>query len=120
MVISQINEPVTVLQNVAPVDGTHWLGVELAGKGHADVVGARVRLAAGGRTQTRFAKGGCSYASSGDRRCVFGLSKTDKIDRVRVTWPDLSEQTWTGDALPVDHYYRLVRGKTAPEKTRDD
>ena len=120
MVISQINEPVTVLQNVAPVEGTHWLGIELEGKGHADVVGAKVRLEAGGRTQTRFAKGGCSYASSGDRRHLFGLAKTDKIDKVTVTWPDLREQTWAGDALPVDHYYRLTQGKTAPEKTRDD
>ena len=120
MVISQINEPVTVLQNVAPVEGTHWLGIELEGKGHADVVGAKVRLEAGGRTQTRFAKGGCSYASSGDRRHLFGLAKTDKIDKVTVTWPDLREQTWAGDALPVDHYYRLTQGKTAPERPRDD
>ncbi len=68
LIVSQLNEPVSVLQNVADVGGTHWLGVELAGKDHADVVGAKVRLEAGGRTQWRFAKGGGSYASSGDRR----------------------------------------------------
>ena len=114
LVISQMNEPVTVLQNVAPPDGTHWLGVELVGKDHADVVGAKVRLEAGGRTQTRFAKGGCSYASWGDRRHVFGLAGADRIDKLTVTWPNGEEQTWPGDALPVDHYFRLLQGRKAP------
>ena len=80
------------------------------------MVGAKVRLEAGGRTQTRFAKGGGSYASSGDRRFVFGLAKADKVGKVTVTWPNREEQTFDGAALPVDHYYRLVQGKKEPEK----
>jgi hypothetical protein len=115
-IVSQLNDPVSVLQNVANVDGTHWLGIELIGENHADIVGAKVRLEAGGRTQCRFAKGGGSYASFGDRRFVYGLGKTDKVDKVIVTWPNLKEQTFDGAALPVDHYYRLVQGKAAPEK----
>ena len=63
LVISHLNEPVAVLRNVGGA-GNHWLGVQLVGKDHADVVGARVVLEAGGRKQTRFAKGGGSYASS--------------------------------------------------------
>ena len=109
-----------MLQNVAPWTGRTGWGSSWLGKDHADVVGAKVRLEAGGRTQTRFAKGGGSYASSGDRRCLFGLAEADKIDKVTVTWPNRSEQTWEGDALPVDHYYRLTQGKAVPEKTRDD
>ena len=116
MVISQINEPVSVLQNVANVDGRHWLGVELVGKDHADVVGATVRLEAGGRTQTRFAKGGGSYASSGDRRFVFGLGKADAVGKLTVTWPNREEQTFDGGALPVDHYYRIAQGEKEPRK----
>ena len=46
-------------------------------KGHADVVGAKLVLAAGGRLQTRYAVGGGSYASANDRRLVFGLGKTE-------------------------------------------
>jgi enediyne biosynthesis protein E4 len=118
MIVSQINEPVAVLQNVANVDGTHWLGVELIGKDHADVVGARVRLEAGGRTQTRFAKGGGSYASSGDRRLVFGLAATDKIDKLTVIWPNLEQQTWEGDVFPVDRYFTLKQGEKEPERPR--
>ena len=109
-----------MLQNVANVDGTHWLGVELVGRDHADVVGAKVRLEAGGRTQWRFAKGGGSFASSGDRRLLFGLAKADSVGRVMVTWPNGQEQTWDGAALPMDHYYRLVRGKKEPEKPQGE
>ena len=61
-----MNEPAAVLRNVA--EAGHWLGVELVGAGNADVVGARAVLEVGGRKLTQFAKGGGSYASSGDRR----------------------------------------------------
>ena len=40
--------------------------VELRGKDNACVVGARVSFTAGGQRQTRFAKGGGSYASAND------------------------------------------------------
>ena len=102
--ISHVNAPVTILRNVAQTEN-HWLGIELVGKGHADVVGARVALEASGRTQTHFAKGGGSYLSSGDRRHVFGLGKTATIDRLTVIWPNGREQKWTN--LAVDRYHSL-------------
>jgi hypothetical protein len=123
VIVSQINEPVTVLQNVANVDGAHWMGIELVGKDHADVVGTKVRLEAGGRTQTRFAKGGGSYASSGDRRLVFGLGAAGGVAKLTVTWPNREEQSWQGDVLSVDRYYRVVQGDEKatplPEKGRE-
>jgi hypothetical protein len=105
-VIANMNEPAAVLRNVAPTEGRHWLGVELKGKDHREVVGARIILEAGGVKQYRFAKGGGSYASSPDRRHVFGLDKTDKIDRITVEWPGGKVQQWTD--LAVDKYHKLV------------
>jgi enediyne biosynthesis protein E4 len=106
VVISHLNEPVVVLHNEAGT-GNHWLGVQLVGKNHADVVGARVSLEAAGRKQTRFAKGGGSYASSGDRRLVFGLGEAESVDRLKVVWPSGQEQYW--DGLPIDRYHQLVQ-----------
>jgi hypothetical protein len=106
-VVCHVNEPVTVLQNVAPAD-THWLGVELRGKAHADAVGARVLLEAGGRTQVRFAKGGGSYASSGDRRLLFGLADVGRVDKLTVLWPDGTKQEWTDP--PADRYHKFTFG----------
>src|SRR5262249_43314444 len=42
-VISHINEPVSILRNIAS-EGNHWLGVELHGKGHSDFGGAPLIL----------------------------------------------------------------------------
>jgi hypothetical protein len=102
VVVSHINEPVAVLRNIAPA-GNHWLGVQLKRKDHADIVGTQVIVDAAGRKQTRFAVGGGSYASSGDRRLIFGLGDTERIDRVLVMWPDNRRQEWTD--LAVDRYH---------------
>lgn len=106
-IISHINEPAVVLRNVAEVADRHWLGVELIGKDHADVVGARLILECGGRTQTRFAKGGGSYLSSGDHRHVFGLGKGANIDRLTVIWPNGERQP--GHDRKIDNYNRIVQ-----------
>jgi hypothetical protein len=107
LVISHMNDPVTLLRNESD-SGNHWLGVELEGKGHADVVGAKVTLRVGERTLTRFAKGGGSYLSSGDRRHLFGLGKEGTAGRLTVTWPSGKEQHF--DGLAVDQYWRLAEG----------
>jgi hypothetical protein len=108
LVISHLNEPVVLLHNEAKTDN-HWLGVELIGRDHADVVGARLILECDGATQTQFAKGGGSYASSGDRRHVFGLGKATKIDRLTVIWPSGERRLWKD--LTIDGYHRLVQGE---------
>jgi hypothetical protein len=107
LVISHVNEPVTVLRGTGGRD-CHWLGVELVGKDHADVVGAKVELQVGQRTLTRFAKGGGSYLSSGDRRLLFGLGQEAKPGRLTVTWPDGTRQHF--DGLAADRYHRIHQG----------
>jgi hypothetical protein len=114
LVITHMNEPIVVLRGDPPPGagaGHHWLGVELAGRDHADVVGARLVLEAGGRRLTRFAKGGGSYLSSGDRRLLFGLGPAAEVGRLTVSWPSGREQHW--DGLAVDRYWLLVEGDAA-------
>jgi RNA polymerase sigma factor (sigma-70 family) len=110
LVISNLNEPVVVLRNVAAT-GHHWLGIELAGKGHADVVGAKLTLEVSGRTLTRFARGGGSFLSSGDRRLLFGLGTAGKVGRLTVEWPSGTPRTEHWDNLRVDRYHRLGQGQ---------
>lgn len=107
-VVSHMNQPVAIMKNVAPA-GNHWLGIELVGQENRDFVGARVILEADGRKQYRYAKGGGSYASSPDRRHVFGLGKSAKIDKLTVVWPDGREQEWT--SLGIDRYLLLTQGE---------
>jgi hypothetical protein len=108
VVISASNEPAAVLRNIC-ANGHHWLGVELVGRDRRDIVGARVILDVGGRKLTRFAKGGGSYLSSGDRRILFGLGAAEKIGRLTVIWPWGQEQHW--DELATDRYWRLIENE---------
>jgi hypothetical protein len=108
LVISHMNEPAAILRGIGG-EGRHWLGVQLIGKDHADVVGARVELRVGERTLTRFAKGGGSYLSSGDRRLLFGLGDATTPGRLTVTWPDGTRQQF--DGLACDRYHRIVQGQ---------
>jgi hypothetical protein len=111
LVISHVNAPVAILRNVAG-QRHHWLGVELVGEANRDVTGARLTLEVAGRVVTRFAKGGGSYLSSGDRRHLFGLGPANRVGRLTVVWPSGKEQHW--DGLAVDQYWRLSREPRRP------
>jgi hypothetical protein len=112
LVFSAVNEPAAVLRNIC-ANGNHWLGVELVGKKNRDIVGAKLVLEVAGRKLTRFAKGGGSYLSSGDRRILFGLGSSDKVGRLTVAWPWGETQHF--DGLTVDRYWRLVEGEKSPD-----
>jgi hypothetical protein len=114
LVISHQNVPVALLRNApqgADAPTNHWLGVELVGHNHRDVVGAKLVLEVAGRRLTRFAKGGGSYLSSSDRRILFGLGTSPKIGDLTVYWPSGKEQHWQD--LTVDRYWQLIEGQTA-------
>lgn len=106
--ISNMNEPTAILKNIAPA-GNHWIGLSLVGTKNADVVGAKVRVTAGGRTQSRFAKGGGSYASSPDRRFVVGLGTVAGPVKVSVEWPDGTVQDF--ENVATDRYWVATQGK---------
>jgi hypothetical protein len=116
LVISHVNDPFVVLRNVAGERGArpHWLGLEVVGKGHADVVGARVILEAAGKKQYRFIKGGGTYLSANDPRVLFGLGDCERIERLTVEWPSGVDQSFNGQDLPVNRYWRLVEGQASP------
>jgi hypothetical protein len=119
LVISNVDEPVTLLRNVAGEGGqqANWFGLELAGKDHADIVGTRVTLEAGGRRLTRFAKGGGSYMSSGDRRLLFGLGNEEAIDKLTVEWAWGTPRVQVFEkGMSADRYWRLRQGDSPKEK----
>jgi RNA polymerase sigma factor (sigma-70 family) len=114
LVISHLNEPVVLLRNEAKT-ANHWLGVELQGKKHRDVTGAKLTVEVEGLPpQTHFAVGGGSFASAGDARHVFGLGKAKRTGKLTVQWPGGKEQTWEG--LEVDRYWRLVEEEKDAQK----
>jgi hypothetical protein len=116
LIISHVNEPVVILRNQVARPEHHWIGFELIGNKRRDVIGATVMVETDARTQTSFSHSGGSYASSSDRRHLFGLGRAEKVKRIRVRWPGGQEQQW--DGLAVDRYWRLTEGAGAEEMPR--
>jgi hypothetical protein len=88
----------------------HWVELLPRQPGARDpfAVGAKLVVEAGGRTQTRWiTAGGVGFASSLPPEAHFGLGDAERIDRVRVRWPDGRWSEVTG--LEVDRRTELVR-----------
>ena len=107
LAICHANENASMLRNQSAGLGKKntFLGIELVGKNNADVVGARVELSVGTKNLTRFAKGGGSYLSGGDRRLLFGLPEASGNQSITVYWPDGTSKKVEG--LKSGMYHRI-------------
>jgi hypothetical protein len=75
----------------------NWVMVRLVGTvSNRDGIGARVRVTAGGATQTRLRVSSSGYLSQSDPRLHFGLGTAARIDRIEIRWPSGKLQTLDG------------------------
>lgn len=81
--VNAIGQPLVLLRTTG--SGGHWLTVDLGGPVPGAVVRARL---ADGRVLHREVHLGSSYLSSEDPRVHLGLGSHDRVEELRVTWPD--------------------------------
>ena len=116
LVITALDDRPTVLRNDTPP--RRWLIVEPRSKnGSSAMVGAVVRIEAGGTKQSRWVLGGGSYLCQSEYAAHFGLGEA-AVAGVEVTWPDGEKQR-----LPeVGTNQRLVvtRGAGSPSTQISD
>jgi hypothetical protein len=90
LVITGMNEFPALLLNQSPPG--NWLILSLLGnpgnKSNRSAIGARIRITAGGRKQTREVRSSSSFYSSNGLRVHFGLGNSSRIDELQVFWPD--------------------------------
>ena len=109
VVIGDIDGSPMVLRNQG-IRGRHWVSFELAGtKSNRLALNARVKVVAGGMTQTDEVHSGGSYLSQNDLRLHFGLGSATKIDSVEIRWP--SGKTDTLHDLAADTFYSVLEGQ---------
>jgi len=112
-----IGEPM-ILKN-SGVPGRHWVSFELQGtRSNRLAIGARVKMIAGGMTQTEEIRSGGSYLSQNDLRVHFGLNTATNIDSVEIRWPSGKIETLKN--LDADRFYCVLEGRgiVSPEKIR--
>jgi hypothetical protein len=109
VVVEDIDGAPMILRNHG-VPGRHWVSLELAGtKSNRLAIGARIRLSAGGMTQTDQVRSGGSYLSQSDFREHFGLGTATKIDSVEIRWPSGASDVIKN--LEADKFYTILEGK---------
>src|SRR3984893_7811375 len=118
VVIENLDGSPTLLRNHG-ITGRHWVSFELAGtKSNRLAIGAKVKIMAGGTTQTEEIHSGGSYLSQNDLRVHFGLEKATTIESVEIRWPSGAMDRLKN--LAVDQFYAVLEGKgiVPPEHIR--
>ena len=108
VVIEDLDGSPMILRNHG-IPGRHWVSFELAGaKSNRLALNARVKIVAGGMTQTDEVHSGGSYLSQNDLRVHFGLGSASKIDSVEIRWP--SGTVDRIGSLAADQFYAVLEG----------
>ena len=119
IVVENIDGSPMILRNHG-IPGRHWVSFELDGtKSNRMALNARLKLVAGGMTQTaEIHSGGGGYLSQDDTRVHFGLGSATRIDKLEIHWPSGLVETLTN--LDADKHYNVLEGKgiVAPEVAR--
>jgi hypothetical protein len=109
VVIEDIDGSPRILRNRG-IPGNHWVSFELAGtKSDRLAIGAKLKITAGGVTQTEQIRSGGSYLSQSDLRVHFGLGSAKNVNSVEIRWP--SGATDNLGNLAADHFYSVLEGK---------
>jgi hypothetical protein len=109
LLVTTNNGPAFLFRN-DQLAGNRSIRLYLVGtKSNRDAIGARVRLTAGGVTQSRTVKSGSSYLSQSEFALTLGLGKHDQVDRVVVDWP--SGQSEEFKNLAAGRGYRCIEGR---------
>jgi hypothetical protein len=109
LVVTAIAGPARFYRNIAEPRG-HWLSVRAIDPAlHRDAYGAVVTVEAGGRRWLGLVNPAQSYLCSGDPRAHFGLGPVERVDAIRLAWPDGLTEVFPGTG--VDRALQLARGK---------
>jgi hypothetical protein len=110
VLVTNNNGPVRLLLNEVG-NRNHWLGLRLLGKNGRDMLGAKVEVViSGGNVLRRRARTDGGYLSANDPRVLIGLGTANRIQSIRVRWPEGTVEEWKD--LAVDQYTTLKEGAT--------
>jgi hypothetical protein len=90
--------------------GNHSIRFRLVGtKSNRDAIGASVRTASGGVSQSHMVKSGSSYLSQSELPLTFGLGKADHVESAVIHWPSGRVEEFKN--LAAGRCYECVEGK---------
>jgi hypothetical protein len=89
----------------------HWIECQLRQDGgNTRALGALLEVTSGGQTRAAQAGGGVSYLSQHSDVIHWGLGTSEKVDRLRIRWPDGAEDIYENLEVNRRHEFRHVAG----------
>ncbi|MBS1655861.1 MAG: VCBS repeat-containing protein, partial [Bacteroidetes bacterium] len=115
LVVNNVNSPAFIYRNNSvEKNKTNYIGFTLKGKGkNTFAIGAKVEVFSGDQIFTREEIPSRGFQSSVDYKIIIGLGKINKIDSVKVIWPDRKISVYQN--IPVNK----VQHFDEPETTTD-
>jgi hypothetical protein len=115
VLVTNNNGPVRLFLNRIG-NRNNWLGLRLLGKSaNRDMLGADVEVVVTRRQVLwRRARTDGSYCSSQDPRVLVGIGSSERVDAVRIHWPDGTVEEWKNP--PINRYLTLKEGASAEKK----
>jgi hypothetical protein len=94
VVVSVIGDHPELLYNISP-GHNHWISIQTVGvKSNRDGIGTRIKIVGeAGLVQYNHVTTAGSYASSNDKRVLFGLGNDAAIKEIELRWPSGKVQT---------------------------
>jgi enediyne biosynthesis protein E4 len=94
VVVSVIGDHPELLYNVSPAQN-HWISIQTIGvKSNRDGIGTLIKIVGeSGLVQYNQVSTAGSYASSNDKRVLFGLGSDNSIKQIELHWPSGKVQT---------------------------
>jgi hypothetical protein len=107
--VSNMNDAPDLIRHARKGAGHSVLIKTVGTRSNRDGIGTKVRVLAGGLTQSDEVRSGGSYLSSSDLRLHFGLGAATKIDRIELTWP--SGEKTSLENVPANQMLTITEGK---------
>lgn len=106
-----------VLRNTLPEAAQrNWIAFSLEGKPGVSPLGAVVELQTKGQTQRAVVISGDSFMCQHPAQKHFGLGSENKVEQVRVTWPDGSKTVLNQPEIKTIHLIKASSPSTPPKK----
>jgi len=109
LITMNLDNTLRVFRNQAVPPGHHWLQV-LPMVGKREALGARVTLAAGGRTRAALCLRAYSYLASNDPRVHFGLGTSMSVDSLEIGWPSGKPERERFEVREIDRVLTVQQG----------
>jgi len=114
ILINNQGEPPSLLKPMSRPPG-NWVSLQLTGtRSNRSAIGAKVRLTAGGITQTQEVRSGGGFISQNDLRLHFGLGSAQRLDSVQIEWPSGSKEERRG--LEINRTLNLKEPEAMPPR----